>query len=217
MRKFDQSNLEQIGTGYEKNVYDHPDDERKLIAFLKKNEAPRFLKAQYYLTKIAHMLLPNNVPDIHFAGGEENQALVVEKKSLDEGHNKTRDNILKFHRTGVPDIAQADDREAEVHSDSRYAELRNKFTELRLSYDHGVSNFGLDKEGNMVYIDTLYPWESIKDGEVVKSFDKDKLTEAISTLAPDQQKTALSYLERLEVLYQEEVTKSGKEARPQAA
>lgn len=69
-----------IGEGKEKKVYVNPENPDRVVAEIKNPKeiefkaddpipySPRQLKGAFYLTKIAHLLLPKNVPEIYQAG-----------------------------------------------------------------------------------------------------------------------------------------------------
>src|SRR6185369_1378707 len=200
MRKFEQGNLEPFAEGLEKKVYNHPEDESKLIAFLKDKKEPGLLKGQFYLTKVAHMLLPDNIPDIHFAGGDTNPILVVEKKQFDDEHDEVRKNALNFFRRGGFSIGEERKQSLEqierIKNDNKYGVLNSQLLSLGFEFDNAEVNYGIDDQGNMVYYDSLMPWKIIEYSDVTvleKSFDKDKLEGAIKNLPTEQQATASSY------------------------
>ena len=72
--RFESAGHAPLGEGVEKKVYENPANEDRVIAEVKKDDegkerySVRQLKGSYYLTKIAHLLLPKRVPDIYQAG-----------------------------------------------------------------------------------------------------------------------------------------------------
>ena len=81
-----------LGKGGEKTVYPYPDNSQRVIGvYSSKHEflwekSPEYNKAKFYLTKILHMLFPENIPDIH-------KRVVI--------HHQGMDYFLKFHLTSV--------------------------------------------------------------------------------------------------------------------
>jgi len=66
--KFETNGRTPLGSGNEKNVYIDPENEKRVISLMKETEQRdtlRQLKGRYYLTKIAHLLLPDNIPDVY--------------------------------------------------------------------------------------------------------------------------------------------------------
>src|SRR3989338_10688468 len=63
----------EIGHGSEKRVFHDVDHPRGVVGVFHDEvnyRGPEYAKAQFYLTKILHLLLPNNIPDMHLAATE---------------------------------------------------------------------------------------------------------------------------------------------------
>jgi len=70
---FNTSDQQPLGVGEDKETFINPADPERVISVLKEKkgiekESPNKLKGAYYLTKIAHLLLPENIPEIYQAG-----------------------------------------------------------------------------------------------------------------------------------------------------
>jgi len=208
----------QIGEGYEKRVYEDPNNKDRVIAKFHEyiDETPNQIKAKYYLTKILHFLFPKNIPDMHWAGSEPN-AYQVDKVEVDERHR----DILKYadladeaYRKKM--IGEAVDMSRKnfelqdtVVSDEDVVELGEKIEKLGIrSLDKSALNFTKDNEGNVMYLDSLYAWKLKYDGSPFLFFNFGKLENAINSLPENNKKTATNFLQRLKELYEEERDKN---------
>lgn len=194
-----------IGEGKEKKIFVNPQNPERVIAEIKKPKeaefkmdapidySPRQLKGAFYLTKIAHLLLPKNVPEIHQAGESVEGQQTIDSERV----------------TGS----------AEDTSYTEIDKIEEKFERigLRLLIDEagGMDNYSKDEDGNIKYLKTLVPWEVSKMGarhQVELLFDENDLTKAIKKLKDSKtgpvrgaNEEAASYLERIKELYDEEV------------
>lgn len=88
-----QNNIEKpsspIGVGSEKRIYNDPINKDRVIAKFHEHieETVNQTKARYYLTKILHLLLPKNIPDMHWTGSDPH-AYAIDKVEVDESHKK---------------------------------------------------------------------------------------------------------------------------------
>lgn len=175
-----------IKSGGERKVYedlDHPDRLIK-VAHNYLEEAPNFIKARFYLTKILHLLFPKNIPDMKAASFHPNK-LVVERKA--------------------PSRKTLDGRKRE---DS----LRRSLGALGIILDPYEGNFIEEKEGSVCYVDSIDPWMDT-GSNLQPQFSESGLREAIMTsiVDPADQRSALSHLNRLkEILKKESETRNNR-------
>src|SRR3989344_9681701 len=94
---------EPLGRGVERTVYPsikHPD---RVVGIYHEGseETSRSMKATYYLTKIAHLLFPANIPDVQFAASDPN-AVGRTRVELGEEH----ETLKKSLDSNQPDAAE---------------------------------------------------------------------------------------------------------------
>jgi hypothetical protein len=143
-------------------------------------KSPRTLKGTFYLTKLAHLLRPQQVPDIHQAG-----------ETVDGQQTIDRDlhQLVKLKR-----------------SEAAEADVKLKQIGLGPAIDPKVNNYTKDQEGNVSYLDAFIPWQTNSSARTLElHFDKETLAQAIEEL-PDAvlRKECEDYLERLSALFEEE-------------
>lgn len=207
-------NPEQVGFGAEKKVYQHRDAD-KIVKLHNPEDAAgkfevgreRYVKAEFYLTKILHLLLPKNIPDIHLVS-HKYQGSVHEKKELGKEHKLLTDYKKRKHTNPIytPEDTKAD---IGLSRDVDRSGIERDLKEFGINFDDGLINFGKDSEGNIIYVDSVLPWEPNHDSLPQKPFETwvniDALKEGIlSRLQADDQNQALQYLDRLEILIAEE-------------
>ena len=56
-------------------------------------KSPNFVKAQFYLTKLVHLLFPENVPDIYFASIKESNKVTVDQRIEVVDGERTKNKI----------------------------------------------------------------------------------------------------------------------------
>ncbi len=100
-----------IGEGKEKKVYVNPENQDRVIAEIKKPKeaeykmdvpldySPRQLKGAFYLTKIAHLLLPKNVPEIYQAGESAEGQQTIDAERI--AHSPEHTSVLALLATGT--------------------------------------------------------------------------------------------------------------------
>lgn len=201
-KQFSENEENLIGTGHERRVYEHPRDKEKVVAVEKNSEQKTVAEAKgmYYLTKIIHLLLPENIPDVHSYQTRPSLS-VREKVDLGESHNVLREHVIQDrYLGGLPEDEQS--RVLKEHSnimeDVRTEDLVTKLDELGLRYDYTGVNFGFDKQGNAKYIE---PFTAFTVDGKENMYNKEKLLKAINEM-PDEQKKfwALKYFDRLNEL-----------------
>ncbi len=205
---FEGMNQKPLGEGDEKKVFINPEDEGRVIAVTKKEagkDTPRQLKGRYYLTKIAHMLLPQHVPDIYQAGESQSgvqtvdaeriahtqgHALLQEARQLGEGEESAHQQIIK-----------------EMDGAMTKVDMELERIGLSFNIDANVGNYTKDEAGNVYYLETFKPWQvdvaNPKELEVL--FDEEEMRIAIDGMADQEAKAeCMNHLERLLALLEEE-------------
>lgn len=177
--KINPEKLKKLGSGTEKRVYEDPNNPDRALGIYHESqtESAERVKGRFYLTKILHLLLPKNVPDMHLAASDPH-AIVVDKV---RGWNAV-------------DYVDYDENKFS----SAFKELRSKLESVGIDWIDGYSeNFIFDKDGNLFFVDSFQPWSE----ESCKSwFDKEKLELALQNLEDKKRDEGLSYLKRLEEL-----------------
>ena len=210
-----------------KNVYNHPNNLDKVIKVHKGDdprETPELLKAQYYLAKILHILLPDNMPNAHAVYTPDpernvnNTVLVVEKKYPDEDHH-TLSNILrtKTENNNPGSLNRQDYTVYNTLKDQMFnnSEVKRLYTKLVEIFDEDTidnngPNFALDKNGNATYLDDIMPWDDEFDGygrmcRSRKNFDIKILRQKIDAIQNESdRKFALTCLDRILFLHKEQ-------------
>lgn len=186
--KINRENLKPLGGGGEKEVYENPNNPEQTLGIFhrRKAESPERAKGRFYLTKILHLLFPKNVPNMHLATSDP-YAIVTDKV-------ENENNPIPYEQRNASQVK-------DVSGKLKAAGL----TEL----DEFRANFKLDKEGNVNYVDSFRPWFKTMNpgepGELQAGFDKEKLEAAIQNLDEDKKELAMTYLQRLNELYEKEL------------
>lgn len=200
------NNIKEYRKGVEKIIYQSESNPNELIAVLKFNqsESPERIKARYYLSKILHLLFPQNIPDIHFASYNKKPILILEKIFLDELHNYLNENYNDFPAR-IKNSIIYNKFKNKIFSDKNYIKLSKELSLIGIFLDPNPLNYGYNKEGNLVYIDNSFiPWFTDSKGKIISlGYNpqglKQKIEENLSGFTKDQ---ALKYLARLETLRQ---------------
>lgn len=205
---------EPIGEGMERKVYQHRDSNKvaKLHdlddvygKFLPGRE--RFGKAEFYVTKILHMLFPKQVPDIHLMSHGAQGSVHEKKDSLGKDHEIIQKKRFTPSGSESPGYSNAQENVMQKLSDDG---LIQEFERIGVGYDLGLVNYGQDEEGNVVYVDGFSPWnlnhdmapdlpfKSPLNFQALEEMIRSRITEVL------EQNKALKYLERLRALVEEE-------------
>ena len=136
-----------IGEGDEKVVYEDPNSKEKVIAVFKERipESPNTVKARFYFTRILHLLFPNNIPDIHWSGSNPH---AYSTKRVDEDLARGIKNSFRlYYKT--------------KKQKEGISELTENLHQLGMGLDIGPYNFMEDSSGQMLYVDSFWPWQEI--------------------------------------------------------
>lgn len=208
LNKFESVGVKPLGEGTEKKVFVNPENEGKIISEKKElveKDTHRQLKGRYYLTKIAHFLLPQNIPDISQVGEsiEGKKTADAERISHTPGHallqkSKSRKDDWEIARKWII---------AEMGKGMGELDLELERIGLGFNVDSSLGNYTKDEKGNVYYLESFKPWEIDSGRQKVLEvlFDEKQLRKAIDSI-PDQEKKEIcsQYLERLLVLLEEE-------------
>lgn len=196
-----------LGEGTEKNVFADPIDPDKVHAEYKEIRwSRRQVRASFYLTKILHLLLPQNIPDIYSSQYQPHK-YVAQRKHLDVDHKALSDLRKRIETRGL----SQEERDLWYALRGRHEEkiaksqLRDKLTDLRIVFDQNLLNFSIEPSGEVVYLENFSPWtHKTLTPELKLFFDSQKLSEAIDNLDPLHREKGLLYLSRLNSLVEEE-------------
>ena len=211
LNKFESADLKPIGEGAEKKVFVNPEDKRKVIAEMKetRKDTPRQIKGRYYLTKIAHLLLPENIPDIYEAGESPDgtQNIDVERIMHSPGHARLQE-MLQFG---------GDEKNKESIKEQIFKEMGMGMGKLDLELERiglsfnidsiNLNNYTKDEKGNVYYLETFKPWDINPENpeEFELLFNEEELRKAIDEIPdPKVKEKCTRYLERLLVLFDED-------------
>jgi len=184
--------------GREKDIYHHPLKENKIYIFLKENYPTiNQIKGRYYLTKILHILFPQNIPDIYAVVKNNNAIIVTEKKFVNDEFN------LKYHTKNKYRFYAR-----KIKFDPKFQRFISALENLGIHPDvSNMKNFAyVDDE--IVYLDNSFlPWKIDKIKRSIRVlYDYNKIKEAIELLPEsNDKKRALFYLKRLEELKTQEM------------
>ena len=180
--KINPEKLKKIGAGSEKRVYENPNNPDQAIGIFHEyiTESSEKIKARFYLTKISHLLFPQNIPDIHLAASDPHAIVVDRIKDKDMSGR----NYGKFY--------------------AAIDEFNLKLKSVGINWiDNYYKNFIFDEQDRLFYVDSFDPWVIIGETNKNKSepsFDKEKLESALQNLEDEKRELGLSYLKRLEDL-----------------
>ncbi len=211
LEQFQSAGQKPLGEGEDRKVFVDPKREGRVIVENKDQaeyETTLQLKGRYYLTKIVHHLLPDEIPDIHQVG---------EAKAKDGG-KQTIDRERVTHSTGQEALQQArhegkDEEEARqeliAEMGEEMGDLDMKLSKLGLGFniDSNVGNYTRNASGKVNYLESFKPWQTdvVDPKELEVLFDEAALREAIDNIPDEKTKNeCLSYLDRLLDLLEEE-------------
>ena len=208
--RFESAGLKPLGSGDQKNVFVDPGNEKRVVSEIKKEaekDTPRQLKGRYYLTKIAHLLLPENIPDIYQAGEshEGGQNVYAERISHTAGHAL----IQKARQEGGDEAAALKISVKELGRGAWDLDLELERIGLGFNVDDkNIANYTKNEKGSVYYLETFKPWrvDDFDKNELKVLFEEEDMRDAIDGLSDQETKEkCLKYLERiLELMTEEE-------------
>ncbi|MEX2515127.1 MAG: hypothetical protein WD335_03290 [Candidatus Paceibacterota bacterium] len=205
---FESQENKPLGEGEDKRTFINPDDEDKIISQLKETaekDTPRQLKGRYYLTKIAHLLLPKKVPDIYQVREFESGQQEVDAERI--SHSKEH-SLLQAQRMKGEDEESAREKIVEdIGEDMWEVDLELERIGLGFNIEANVGNYSKDNEGNVYYLETFKPWQKdvVDPDDLEVLFNEETLRESIEELSDEKTKEKCrQYLQRLLQLLEEE-------------
>ncbi|MEA2112769.1 MAG: hypothetical protein U9P50_02235 [Patescibacteria group bacterium] len=208
LEKFESAGKEPLGEGIEKKSFINPKDERKIISETKEGaekDTPRQLKGRYYLTKIAHLLLPENIPDIYQAGESRDGIQTVDRERISHtpGHKLLQEKRRSDEEEELARQEIIEEMGGEMNK------VTNTIADIGLAFniDENIGNYTKNEAGNVYYLETFKPWEVdlVNPKELEALFDEEELREAIDGISDQKVKEKCTqYLEKLLVLFEEE-------------
>jgi hypothetical protein len=209
LENFESANSEPLGEGFEKKVFVDPTNEKRVISERKEwigKDTPRQLKGRYYLTKIAHLLLPKNIPDIHQVREtiDGQQTVDVERIPHTEGHTLLQKLYRSNDRNEGPAVKKII---AEIGDGMNEVDLELSRIGLGFNVDDHVGNYSKNEKGDVYYLETFKPWQFdiVNKNDLEVLFNEEELRDAINAI-PDEEikRKSINYLERLLALMAEE-------------
>ncbi|MEZ4211142.1 MAG: hypothetical protein R3B39_02545 [Candidatus Paceibacterota bacterium] len=202
-----------LGSGAERDVFVNPENEEKVLSIFKslpgeRIASPNKIKGSYYLTKIAHILLPKNIPDISQAEISKDGKEVFNRQRI--SHTKGHEMLQKARQKGEDESAGLELMQEEMEDEIN--DVTDKLAEIGFAFnlDENIGNYTKDEKGNIYYLETFIPWGSNPENptELELFFEKEDLIEAIEKLPERDKKICKSYLSRLMELFEEDKEKS---------
>lgn len=207
MRRFTEGN--QIGRGARKTVFESNEDPEKLVANFHDLKSNDQVKSTFYLGKIAHILFPDNIPDIHAAFNDEGGKgkLYLENAHPDEEHKQHAQYRVDRVEMGLRDetkVRLSNDYHDKNINDPEVIKLADEMERKGLWPDTNGLNFARSKDGKVLYLDSEPGYIDALNMRMF-NFKPDILKKAIEELPEGSQKQqALNYFERLIKLTREE-------------
>lgn len=210
---FEMMGKKPLGSGAERDVFVNPENEEKVLSIFKslpgeRIASPNKIKGSYYLTKIAHILLPKNVPDISQAEISKDSKEIFDRQRI--SHTKGHEMLQKARQKGEDESAGFELMQEEMEDEIN--DVTDKLAEIGFAFnlDENIGNYTKDEKGNVYHLETFVPWGSNPENpkELELLFEKEDLIEAIEKLPEQDKKICKSYLNRLMELFEEDKKKS---------
>ncbi|NOY35857.1 MAG: hypothetical protein GXP44_03000 [bacterium] len=172
-------------------------------------DTPRQLKGRYLLTKIVHLLLPKNIPDIY-----KTEESVDGKQTVDREWISTAPELVRLWETLRSGADEEDKRSTEkliskeIGAGSRELDLEMSRVGLGFNIDDApTENYTKKENGDVLYLKTFKSWEVdlLDPSKLEMLFDEEELRDAIEDLSdPETKKECLRLLEEILALAKEE-------------
>ncbi len=120
-----------IGAGTEKKVFVHPHKPERVLGVYKRKQGVEAAKDLFYASKIAHLLFPKNIPNVHMV---TTQPSTIEKE---------RFNSIKSITW-------------EEWGSQPFRDFRQELSDAGIEIDDDAGNLGYDSEQNIVYKDDIF-------------------------------------------------------------
>jgi hypothetical protein len=189
-----------IGEGNESKVYVHPSTPDRAIKLTREGNDPetaKYVKTRYYLTKIAHLLFPEMIPDIHveaLRSAQTRTEVSLVKLTPEEERMRTLHALpdrSPEERQEYLDLMKI--HEQKIKNDPRVQSFIQDADQMGFIIDAGLINFGYTSEGLPVYLDRITPYIETSR-RIVSLLDEEKVRTAISHI---QSRETQVFAERL--------------------
>ncbi len=208
LEQFQSASKKPLGKGEGHEVFVDPNDEEKVIVETKKDsdeETLLQLKGKYYLTKIAHILLPEHIPDVYQVGQWKDGTQTIDRERI--SHTPGQTQLQKARHLGKDEVEAAELMTKEMGSELLSIDMRLEEIGLGFNVDPNFGNYTRNTSGTINYLESFKPWQvDIADPKELEIlFDESALREAIDKLTDEKtRKECLEHLERLLKLMEEE-------------
>lgn len=208
LEQFQSAGQHPIGEGNDRKVFVDPNREGRVIVETKKEterETASQLKGRYYLTKIVHRLLPDQIPDIYQAGEEKDGIQTLDRERI--SHTAGQEKLQEARHAGDDEEKAAKLMRAEMGSEMSDIDMRLSEIGFGFNIDSNVGNYTRSTTGKVNYLESFKPWQIdiVNPKELEVLFDEPLLRNAINELTDEGiKKECLRYLERLLALLEKE-------------
>lgn len=204
---------EQIGAGYSKKVFSDPENQQRVDIEFREKLTNNQIKSVYYFNKLLKLFYPNNIPNVYIAGNKDDSYIKAEKLERDTEHERTANRLVtddEYFMGNADSVLAQEDRD-EVDSqiqirtnDPRVLQFVKSVYQNGFLIDPAGQNYVFSKDGTLKYVELNPAWE-YHFGEMMRSFDPERLEDAINKLLPSQREQATQYLNRINALLEEEI------------
>lgn len=206
--KFESAEVKPLGEGKQKKVFVDSENEKSVISETRQEaekDTPCQLEGRYLLTKIAHLLLPENIPDIYQAkeSADKKQTVEVERIS----HTPKHVLLQETRQSGKDEKLASKELMEELGSGPMDTTLKIADVGLGFNVDENIGNFTKDELGNVYYLETFKPWDvnPADPTQLEILFDETMLWQAIECISDPKTKEECSqHLDKLLILLDEE-------------
>jgi len=159
-------------------------------------DSERQIKGRFYLTKIAHLLFPKNIPDIYQAGNSRDGTQTIDSERIAHSPGHALAMRGKDDSTGLL-AKEVLDESLKINSN-----LKNSGLEV----DSTLFNYTKNENGDIYYLESFQPWRNDRTTKfnLVLRFDQEKLRTAINKLDEGTREQCNNYLDRLLTLVEQE-------------
>lgn len=224
LEQFQSAGQEPIGEGKDRKVFVDPKNKDRVIAETKadaEKETLLQLKGKYYLTKIVHNLLPENIPDVYQTGEAKEKDGGVQTIDRERITQSTEHEKLKLALRNEDENAVNEAEKLVIENiGAEMSALDMKLSEIGLGFniDSTIENYTRDDQGNVRYLESFTPWQVdiVNPKELEVLFDEEALREAIDQVSDEKTKNeCLRYLDRLLELLEEERVELHEQKEPE--
>jgi len=170
----------------------------------KEQDTPRQLEGRYYLTKIAHLLLPESVHDVYQVGESPDETKTGDAERITLTPAQKR--LQEIRQSGGDDELVQDQLVEELGDG--WGDLNTELGDIGLDIQNqNLDKYSKDKAGKVYYLDTFKPWQvdPVVPSEFEVLFSEMDLRIAIEEISDEETKEECHrYLDRLLILLEED-------------